>query len=264
MTAGAGRGGRFRFGVVVFPGSNCDVDARRALGEVLGQEVVDLWHAGTDLQGCDALVLPGGFSYGDALRAGAIARFAPIMEAVERFATAGGPVLGICNGFQILCEAGLLPGALHRNRDLKFHCHDVHVRVETDRTPFTRGLTVGEVLRLPIAHGEGCYTAPPEVLEELERRRQVVFRYVDARGEATAAANPNGSAANIGGICNAAGNVVGLMPHPERCVERLLGGEDGRRILEAAVRWLAGDRAPAGGQAAAAAAPREALVPGER
>ena len=245
--------GRFRFAVVVFPGSNCDVDAHRALGEVLGQDVAYVWHADTDLDGFDAVVLPGGFSYGDALRAGAIARFAPIMGAVERFARSGRPVLGICNGFQILCEAGLLPGALHRNRDLRFHCHDVHVRVETDRTPFTWGLRPGEVLRLPIAHGEGRFVAPPEVLDELERRGQIVFRYVDERGEATDAANPNGSARNIAGVCSEQGNVVGLMPHPERCVEALLGGEDGRRILEAAIRWLAErQQGPGGGTRSAA------------
>ncbi|MFS8570758.1 MAG: phosphoribosylformylglycinamidine synthase subunit PurQ [Thermaerobacter sp.] len=241
MTAPAAHA-RFRFAVIVFPGSNCDVDAHRALGEVLGQDVEYVRHDAGDLDGYDAVILPGGFSYGDALRAGAIAALSPVMAAVERFASAGGPVLGICNGFQILCEAGLLPGALHRNRDLKFRCHDVFVRVETGRTPFTWGIEPGTVLRMPIAHGEGCYTAPPEVLEELERRGQVVFRYVDAAGRRGGDANPNGSAHDIAGICNEAGNVVGLMPHPERCVERLIGGEDGRRVLGAAVRWLAARR----------------------
>lgn len=234
-----------RCAIVVFPGSNCDVDARRALREVLGYEARYVWHTERDLSGFDAVVLPGGFSYGDALRGGALARLSPVMEAVAAFAERGGPVLGICNGMQVLCEARLLPGALHRNRDLRFHCHPVHVRVEDAGTPFTAACRPGEVLRLPVAHGEGCYLLPPREREALERRRQVIFRYVAASGEVDDAANPNGSVAGIAGVCNAARNVVGLMPHPERAVEPLLGSADGRGVLSSVARWLAG-RATAG------------------
>lgn len=235
-----------RFAVVVFPGSNCDADTLHALTDVLRQEAEYVWHTETDLDRFDGVILPGGFSYGDYLRAGAIARFAPVMEAVARLAAEGRPVVGICNGFQILCEAGLLPGVLRRNRGLRFVCRPVHVRVETDRTPLTRGLRRGEVLRLEIAHGEGSYYAPPEVLRELEANDQVVFRYVDEAGRAVPEANPNGSVDAIAGVCNREGNVVGLMPHPERCAEAILGGEDGRRLLEALVR-SAGARAAGGG-----------------
>ena len=220
---------RPRIAVVVFPGSNDDRDAAWAL-RALGAEPVLVWHADSTLPDVGAVVLPGGFSYGDYLRCGALARFAPAVEAVKDFAAHGGPVLGICNGFQILCEAGLLPGALIRNRDLEYRCDWVHLRVENERTPFTSGLQ-GAVLRMPIGNGEGCWIADPATLAEVERNGQVAFRYVDARGAATAEANPNGALANIAGVANADGNVVGLMPHPERCAEALLGGTDGYRIL---------------------------------
>jgi phosphoribosylformylglycinamidine synthase len=202
-----------------------------ALTAVLGEEACRLWHKDRDLRGVDCVVLPGGFSYGDYLRCGAMAKFSPVMTRVREFAAAGGPVLGICNGFQILCEAGLLPGALIRNRSLLFVCDTVRVRVETVATPFTSSCRIGEVLTLPIKHGEGCYVADADTLAEIESGRRVVVRYVDAAGEPTAAANPNGSLNNIAGVCNAGGNVVGLMPHPEHAVEALLGGEHGRKLL---------------------------------
>lgn len=225
-----------RFGVVTFPGSNGDHDAVTAIEVGLGRPARLVWHTETDLSGFDCLIIPGGFSYGDYLRAGAIARFAPVMGAVRAFAEAGGPVLGICNGFQILTEAGLLPGALLRNASLTFECRWVHVRVENDQTVWTRSLTAGTVLRLPIAHGEGRYYADAATLEELERERRVVFRYVERDGRVTPEANPNGSLNNIAGICNARGNVVGLMPHPERAYDRLIGGDDGLRVLSAVLR----------------------------
>ena len=221
-----------RVAVITFPGSNCDYDCYKAFGEVLGEEAYFVWHRETDLKDPDLVVLPGGFSYGDYLRAGAIARFSPVMEPVIRFATDGGAVLGVCNGFQILCEAGLLPGALVRNRDLKFLGRDIHVRVERTDTMFTSRYRDGQVLRLPIAHGEGNYVAPRDVLARLEADRRVVFRYVDETGGVTEAANPNGSANAIAGIINAEGNVLGLMPHPERVVEAILGGSDGLPLLE--------------------------------
>ncbi|MGE5508709.1 MAG: phosphoribosylformylglycinamidine synthase subunit PurQ [Chitinophagales bacterium] len=224
-----------RVGVVVFPGSNCDEDVRWAIQQV-GADAEFVWHERRSLAGFDALVLPGGFSYGDYLRCGALARFSPVMQEVARFAEAGRPVLGICNGFQILTEAGLLPGALRRNGGLRFVCRPVHLRVETGRTAWTRGLRPGQVLRLPIAHGEGNYYCTGDELVELEARRQVVFRYVAPTGDATPMANPNGSVDNIAGVCNREGNVVGMMPHPERVVEALLGGEDGRGILGAILR----------------------------
>lgn len=224
-----------KVGVVVFPGSNCDADVRWAVEEV-GGTAEFVWHAEHSLDGFDAVILPGGFSYGDYLRCGAIARFSPLMAEVARFAEEGKPVLGICNGFQILTEAGLLPGVLRRNAGLRFLCRPVRVRVENAGTAWTRGLVAGTVLRLPIAHGEGNYYADPEELAELERRGQVVFRYVDQNGAATEEANPNGSANNIAGICNQTGNVVGLMPHPERAVTELLGGTDGRGLLGAILR----------------------------
>ena len=220
-----------RFGVVVFPGSNCDEDAYHAAHDVFGQEAAYLWHKDTDLKASDVVILPGGFAHGDYLRTGAMARFSPIMADVRRFADAGGPVLGICNGFQILCEAGLLPGALVRNHHLHFVCDFVRVRVEQSRAPFTSRAAAGTVLRLPIKHGEGAYHASPELLAELERSGQVVLRYVDGAGAPTAAANPNGSLANIAGITNARGNVMGLMPHPEHAVEPGVGGEDGAVLL---------------------------------
>ncbi|MGE5552703.1 MAG: phosphoribosylformylglycinamidine synthase subunit PurQ [Betaproteobacteria bacterium] len=224
-----------RVGVVVFPGSNCDADVRWAV-ERVGGRAEFVWHEASSLSGFDAVILPGGFSYGDYLRCGAIARFSPIMAEVARFAEDGRPVLGICNGFQILTEAGLLPGALLRNAGLKFLCKPVHLRVENASTAWTKGLTFGEVLRLPIAHGEGNYYAAPEELAELEQRSQVVFRYATPDGQVTPEANPNGSVNNVAGVCNRAGNVVGMMPHPERAVAALLGGEDGRRILGAILR----------------------------
>jgi len=221
-----------RFGVVVFPGSLCDVDCYHVLDEVYGQEVRYVWHKDRDLSGLDCVILPGGFSYGDYLRAGAIARFSPIMDSVASFAARGGLVLGICNGFQILCEAGLLPGALMRNDHLQFRCDWVHLRVENDALPFTSRCRKGQVLRIPIAHGEGSYYADPDTLTELEARDQIVLRYCDASGEVTAAANPNGSVGNIAAVSNSDGNVMGMMPHPERCAEAILGGTDGRFIFE--------------------------------
>ena len=227
-----------RWGVVVFPGSNDDRDSLRVAERVLGDEAVALWHKDRDLGGVDCVILPGGFSYGDYLRCGAMAKYSPIMEAVRRHADAGGLVLGTCNGFQILCEAGLLPGALVRNRSLSFVCETVSVRVERTDTPFTYGCRTGEALSLPIKHGEGCYVADEGTLAALERDGQVIFRYVDRAGRVAPEANPNGSLANIAGVCNAARNVVGLMPHPEHAVERLTGGEDGLKLFRSAQVWL--------------------------
>ena len=232
-----------KFGVVQFPGSNCDRDTFHVLSEVMKRPTVWLWHKDHDLQGVDCVVLPGGFSYGDYLRSGAIARFSPLMQEVKAFASRGGRVLGICNGFQILLELGLLPGAMLRNKDLKFLCQHVHVRIENDKTDFTRAGRKGQVLRIPIAHFDGNYYAPPRVLREIERRRQVVFRYCDPDGRVTDAANVNGSLNAIAGVRNEAGNVLGLMPHPERASEALLGSEDGRLIFESLVRSL--ERRPA-------------------
>ncbi|CAN5481437.1 phosphoribosylformylglycinamidine synthase subunit PurQ [soil metagenome] len=222
-----------KFGVVTFPGSNGDHDALSAVELGLGEEVAPVWHKDTSVDGFDALIIPGGFSYGDYLRPGAIGRFSPIMGAVAEFASAGKPVLGICNGFQILTEAGLLPGALIRNSSLSFVCDWINVRVETDRTPFTRGIDPGSVLRLPIAHGDGSYFVAPQQRDELEDGDQIVFRYSDRTGAVTPDSNPNGSVDNIAGVCNAAGNVVGLMPHPERAFDAVLGGAEGLRILGA-------------------------------
>ncbi|MEW5928851.1 MAG: phosphoribosylformylglycinamidine synthase subunit PurQ [Gemmatimonadota bacterium] len=216
-----------KLGVVTFPGSNCDYDCYKAIEEGLGAEAVYLWHKEHDLRGVDAVFLPGGFSYGDYLRAGAIASLSPIMREVAAFAAGGGPVAGICNGFQILCEAGLLPGALIRNRSLKFASREVTLRVESADTLFTSAYRPGQLLRIPIAHGEGCYIAEPEVLAELEATGRVVFRYVDAAGNPTPEANPNGSLNNVAGIVNERGNVLGMMPHPERAVSELLGSTDG-------------------------------------
>jgi phosphoribosylformylglycinamidine synthase len=227
-----------KFAVVVFPGSNCDHDAYWASHHVLGQRAEFIWHKETSLNGADVVILPGGFSHGDYLRTGAIARFSPIMAAVSAFAAQGGPVLGICNGFQVLLECGLLPGAMLRNRDLKFHCEFVGVRVDATDTPFTSRCAVGDVLRMPIAHGEGNYYAPPDTLAELERTRRIVFRYANAHGEATDQANPNGSLDNIAGICNAGRHVVGLMPHPERACERAMGSEDGLVLFQSVVHSL--------------------------
>ena len=227
-----------KFAIVVFPGSNCDHDAYHAAKHVLGHDAEFVWHKETSLGAADVAVLPGGFSHGDYLRTGAIARFSPVMTAVADFARNGGPVLGICNGFQILLEAGLLPGAMLRNRDLKFHCEHVCVRVEQTDTPFTYAASKGQVLRLPIAHGEGNYFADPATVERLEASGRVVFRYCDRAGTTTDEANPNGSLHNIAGICNEARNVVGLMPHPERACESPLGSADGRVLFESVVAAL--------------------------
>ncbi len=224
-----------KWGVVRFPGSLDDADALWALGEVMGQEAFALWHKEESLKGAECVVLPGGFSYGDYLRCGAIARFSPIMRAIARFAAEGGLVVGICNGFQILCEAHLLPGALTRNRSLSFICERVSVRVENAATPFTCAARKGEVLRLPIKHGEGRYVAAEGELDAMERRGQVLLRYVDERGEATEAANPNGSMRSVAGVANERFNVFGLMPHPEHAVERALGGADGLKLFESLV-----------------------------
>ena len=227
------------FGIVVFPGSNCDQDAYHAAADVFGQRAEYLWHKDTGLKGADVIVLPGGFAHGDYLRTGAIARFSPIMPAVIDFAKRGGPVLGICNGFQVLLEAGLLPGAMLRNRDLRYHCEHIVMRVEQTDTPFTEAASKGQLLRIPIAHGEGNYFADPDTLAELEATRRVIFRYCDERGDVTDAANPNGAINNIAGICSAGRNVVGLMPHPERACEGVLGSADGRVVFESVVRALA-------------------------
>jgi len=234
-----------KFAVVQFPGSNCDQDCLAALRGMDGIEADYVWHKETSLRGWDAIVLPGGFSYGDYLRCGAIARFSPIMRAVVDEARAGKLVIGICNGFQILCEAGLLPGALVRNRSLHFVCDMVTTRVEVADSPFTRGLPVGALLRLPVAHGEGCYYADEKTLRELNERRQIILRYCDAAGGIVPEANPNGSVENIAGICNREGNVFGLMPHPDRACEERLGSSDGRRIFESMLRSLSDDRAAA-------------------
>ena len=225
-----------KFGVVVFPGSNCDHDAYHALGQVLHQPVEFLWHQSEQVAGFDAIVLPGGFAYGDYLRTGAIARFSPVMRAVEKFARAGGLVLGICNGFQILCEAGLLPGVLTRNAGLRFICRQVHIRVETTDTPFTVEAKSGQVLKMPIAHAEGNYFCDEATLAELERNRQIVFRYTTPEGREDAAANPNGSLANIAGVSNRERNVMGLMPHPERAVEAALGSTNGLVIFRSLIQ----------------------------
>ena len=222
-------------GVVVFPGSNCDHDVYHVLKHVLEQDTAFLWHQDESLQGCELIVLPGGFSYGDYLRAGALAALSPVMAAVKRHAEAGGLVLGICNGFQVLLETGLLPGAMRRNANLRFQCKDVYLKTEQTGLPFTRKLREGQVLRLPIAHAEGNYEDFPEALDRLEAERRVVFRYCTEDGAVTEAANPNGAARNIAGICNAAGNVLGLMPHPERCSESVLGNTDGLALLAGAV-----------------------------
>jgi phosphoribosylformylglycinamidine synthase I len=228
-----------KFAVIVFPGSNCDQDAYHAATAVLGQQAELIWHKDTDLKGADVVVLPGGFAHGDYLRTGAMARFSPVMREVRAFADRGGPVIGICNGFQVLLEAGLLPGAMLRNRGLKYRCEFVHVRVEQTDTPFTGGARLGQVLRIPIGHGEGNYYAPRDVLERLESNRQVILRYCDAGGQLTDEANPNGSVHAIAGICNERRNVVGMMPHPERACEAALGGTDGLVILESIVKAFA-------------------------
>ena len=232
-----------KFAVIVFPGSNCDHDAYHAAKHVLGQDAEFIWHKETSVKGADVVILPGGFSYGDYLRTGAIAQFSPVMTAVKAFAAGGGPLLGICNGFQVLCESRLLPGALLRNRDLKFHCAHVHLRVEQTDTPFTMRAFRGQVLSVPIAHGEGNYFADAQTLAELEASRRIVFRYCDESGQVTDAANPNGSLSSIAGICNDTRNVVGLMPHPERACESSLGSTDGLVLFDSVVASLAADGA---------------------
>src|SRR5260221_9197687 len=236
-----------RFGIVVFPGSNCDEDAHYAATHVLGQTAEYIWHKDTDLKGADVLILPGGFAHGDYLRTGAMARFSPVMGEVRTFAARGGPVLGICNGFQILLEAGLLPGAMLRNRSLQYRCEHVHVRVEQTDTPFTSAARVGQVLRIPIGHGEGNYFAPPDTIKRLEENRQVILRYTDPQGRIDAEWNPNGSMDAIAAVCSERRNVVGMMPHPERACEPLLGGVDGRVIFESVLSALTsgGSKGPA-------------------
>ena len=224
-----------KFTVVVFPGSNCDHDAYHAIKHVMGQEVHFVWHKDTDLGNPDVVLLPGGFSYGDYLRSGAIARFSPVMEEVIRFANKGGLVIGICNGFQILLESGLLPGAMLHNEHLKFSCKQVYLRCEQTETPFTRAMTQGQVLQIPIAHGEGNYICDDETLRMLEGDGRVIFRYCDSSGNVTAEANPNGAIANIAGICSVNRNVLGMMPHPERAVEKLLGSDDGIYVFESLI-----------------------------
>jgi phosphoribosylformylglycinamidine synthase subunit PurQ / glutaminase len=232
-----------RFGIVVFPGSNCDEDAFHAARDLFGQEADYLWHKDNDLKGADVIILPGGFAHGDYLRTGAMARFSPIMGRVREFADRGGPVLGICNGFQILLEAGLLPGAMLRNRGLKYRCEHVHLRVEQTDTPFTCRARAGQVLRIPIGHGEGNYFAAADELARIEEHRQVVLRYTDASGQIDDRANPNGSVNGIASVCNEKRNVVGMMPHPERACEVLLGGVDGRIIFDSIVEsFRASDR----------------------
>jgi phosphoribosylformylglycinamidine synthase subunit PurQ / glutaminase len=229
-----------KFGVVVFPGSNCDHDAFYAIGNVLHKPVEFIWHQSQDLAHCDAIILPGGFAYGDYLRTGAIARFSPVMKSVEKFANSGGMVLGICNGFQILLEAGLLPGAMMRNSGLRYICRHVHIRVEETDTPFTSAAKKGQSLRIPIAHNDGNYSADPATLAALENNRQIIFRYTTASGSDHASGNPNGSMANIAGICNRERNVAGLMPHPERAVESALDSADGLVVFRSMIAALVG------------------------
>lgn len=221
-----------RFGVVIFPGSNCDQDLIHVMRDVLKQDVVELWHKDHHLNNCDFILLPGGFSYGDYLRSGAIARFSPIMQEIKEFADKGGFVFGICNGFQILTEAHLLPGALLHNTNHQFICKNVHIRCETDESAITSKLSMGQVLKVPIAHGEGNFYCSDEQLDELEKNNQILFRYCEANGQATVAGNPNGALSNIAGICNRQRNVFGMMPHPERASENLLANTDGRLIFE--------------------------------
>jgi phosphoribosylformylglycinamidine synthase len=235
-------GEKVKIGILVFPGSNCDHDCRHVLEDVLGQSVTMVWHKDSLPTGLDAVVIPGGFSYGDYLRTGAIARFSPVMTAVKEFAAKGGLVLGICNGFQILLEAGLLPGAMLRNRGLHFVCRDVFVRVDNAATPFTNACTPGQVLRIPIAHADGSYYTDPVTLAGLQANAQIVLRYCDADGTVNAQANPNGSLDSIAGIRNAEGNVLGMMPHPERCAEVLLGNEDGRVIFWSMIQAMGSKR----------------------
>jgi phosphoribosylformylglycinamidine synthase len=227
-----------KFGVIIFPGSNCDHDTYNVIAEVARKPVTFLWHASHDLQNCDAILVPGGFAYGDYLRTGAIASFAPIMQSVKKFAASGGLILGICNGFQILCESGLLPGALMRNANQKYICKQVHLRTETTNSPFTHTLQNKQVLKMPIGHAEGNYTCDAETLATLERDARVAFRYVTAAGEAAPQANPNGSLSNIAGILSEGRNVLGMMPHPDRSSEALLGSADGLAIFQGLITTL--------------------------
>ena len=222
-----------KFGVIIFPGSNCDHDSYYAVHAAAGQPAAMLWHESTDLQDCDAIIVPGGFAYGDYMRTGAIAKFAPIMQSVKKFAAQGGLVIGICNGFQILCEAGLLPGALMRNAGLKYICKQVYLRTEATDTPFTHNLAQGEVLQIPIGHMEGNYYCDESTLSDLQKNARIVFRYSTPDGEITPEANPNGSLDNIAGICNESRNVLGMMPHPDRSSEAMLGSADGLKIFQA-------------------------------
>ncbi|HUS19242.1 MAG TPA: phosphoribosylformylglycinamidine synthase subunit PurQ [Terriglobales bacterium] len=224
-----------RFGVIIFPGSNCDHDSYYAVNAIAGEPAIFLWHDSSDLQGADAIIVPGGFAYGDYLRTGAIAKFAPIMQSVKKFADHGGLVMGICNGFQILCEAGLLPGALMRNAGLKYICKQVHLRVESTQTPFTQGLTKGSVLQIPIGHMEGNYFADAATLKQLRDDDRVILRYCTEEGKITADANPNGSLDNIAGICSEGRNVLGMMPHPDRSSESMLGSADGLKIFQSMI-----------------------------
>jgi phosphoribosylformylglycinamidine synthase subunit PurQ / glutaminase len=227
-----------RFGVIQFPGSNCDQDCLHVINYVMKHQAFYLWHKDRSLNDADCIIVPGGFSYGDYLRCGAIARFSPMMEEVKRFAGRGGPVIGICNGFQILLEAGLLPGAMQKNRSLKFRCETVNLLVEQTKSPFTQRARKGQVLRIPIAHGEGNYFADPETLKELNQNGQIAFRYCDAKGAITDEANPNGAVENIAGITNKQGNILGMMPHPERASEAILGSEDGKIIFDSVLNYL--------------------------
>lgn len=231
--------GKFgNFGIIVFPGSNCDHDCYHIIKHVLGKPVRFIWHKEKDLSDLDVVILPGGFSYGDYLRAGAIAHFSPVMKSVEEFAEKGGLVLGICNGFQILLEAGLLPGTMQRNRSLKFICKDVHLRVDNINTPFTLNYFENQIIKMPIAHAEGNYYADEETLTKLQKNNQIVFRYSGPDGRFSDDVNPNGAAGNIAGICNERGNVLGMMPHPERCGEKILGGMDGYTVFESMVDYF--------------------------
>lgn len=226
-------------GVLIFPGSNCDFDAFWAVKELAQQPARFLWHESHDLEGCDLIIVPGGFAYGDYLRTGAIAKFSPVMESVKKFAASGGLVIGICNGFQILCESGLLPGALMRNAGLKYICKNVFVRIENSDTPFTNACREGEILQIPIGHMEGNYFCDETTLTELKRDHRIVFRYCSPEGNIAAAANPNGSLDNIAGICSPGRNVLGMMPHPERSSEDLLGSSDGFKIFQSLVSAMA-------------------------
>ena len=228
----------YKFGIVVFPGSNCDHDCYYAIKHVLDQDCEFLWHHETDVDRFDCIVLPGGFSYGDYLRTGSIASLSPIMKSVEKFSQAGNPVIGICNGFQVLVESGLLPGALIKNSSLKFVCKWIKARVESNKNIFTDNMKVGDVLEIPVAHGEGNYFCTPEELKALNENSQIVFRYCSEKGDITPESNPNGSIENIAGITNKAGNVLGMMPHPERCAEEILNGTQGRLIFESIIAWL--------------------------